>query len=87
MDSEPKKARKSRAKTPVESAIQEPDRLLTNGPPTPVIVRHADNNPDDPPARLFFKSIFNTQDIMHAPVEKAIWMFDKILTGERLFTM
>ncbi|MEK7181174.1 MAG: hypothetical protein AAB738_02455, partial [Patescibacteria group bacterium] len=78
MDSELKKVRKSRAKTPVEPAIQEPDRLLTNGPPPPVIVRHTDNNPDDPPPRLFSKSTFNTHDIMHAPVEKTIQMLDKI---------
>lgn len=34
-----------------------------------------------------FKGTFNTHDIMHAPVEKTIRMLEKIIAGERLFTM
>lgn len=43
--------------------------------------------PDGLPKKYFFKSTFNTHDIMHSPVEKTINMIDKILSGERLFTM
>jgi hypothetical protein len=43
--------------------------------------------PDGLPKKYFFKSTFNTHDIMHSPVEKTIHMIDKILSGERLFTM
>lgn len=43
--------------------------------------------PDGLPKKYFFKSTFNTHDIMHSPVEKTISMIDKILSGERLFTM
>lgn len=43
--------------------------------------------PDGLPKKYFFKSTFNTHDIMHSPVEKTILMIDKILSGERLFTM
>lgn len=43
--------------------------------------------PDGLPRKYFFKSTFNTHDIMHSPVEKTINMIDKILSGERLFTM
>lgn len=34
-----------------------------------------------------YKGTFNTHDIMHAPVEKTIRMLEKIISGERLFTM
>jgi len=34
-----------------------------------------------------FKGTFNTHDIMHSPVEKTIRMLEKIISGERLFTM
>jgi len=34
-----------------------------------------------------FKGTFNTHDIMHSPVEKTIRMLEKIIAGERLFTM
>ena len=34
-----------------------------------------------------FKGTFNTHDIMHAPVEKTVKMLEKIISGERLFTM
>jgi hypothetical protein len=37
--------------------------------------------------KYFLKSTFNTHDIMHSPVEKTLKMLDKILAGERLFTM
>ena len=53
----------------------------------PVIVKHDDDVPEGLPRKYFLKSTFNTQDIMHAPVEKTLKMLDKILTGERLFTM
>ncbi len=43
--------------------------------------------PDGLPKKYFIKSTFNTHDIMHSPVEKTISMLDKILSGERLFTM
>lgn len=43
--------------------------------------------PDGLPKKYFIKSTFNTHDIMHSPVEKTINMLDKILSGERLFTM
>jgi hypothetical protein len=33
------------------------------------------------------RSTFNTADIMHSPVEKTIRMLDKIIKGERFFTM
>jgi hypothetical protein len=33
------------------------------------------------------KGTFNTHDIMHSPVEKTIRMLEKIIAGERLFTM
>jgi len=33
------------------------------------------------------KGTFNTHDLMHAPVEKTIKMLEKIIAGERLFTM
>ena len=53
----------------------------------PIVVKHVGPPPDEPPKRSFSKSTFNTHDIMHAPVEKTIQMLDKILAGERLFTM
>lgn len=37
--------------------------------------------------REVVRSTFNTADIMHAPVEKTIKMLEKIISGERLFTM
>jgi len=33
------------------------------------------------------KSTFNTHDLMHAPVEKTLKMLEKIISGERYFTM
>lgn len=33
------------------------------------------------------RSTFNMADIMHSPVEKTIWMLQKIINGERFFTM
>lgn len=38
-------------------------------------------------SRDAIRHTFNTSDIMHSPVEKAIWMLEKIIKGERLFTM
>ena len=37
--------------------------------------------------REVVRSTFNTADIMHAPVEKTLKMLEKIIKGERLFTM
>ena len=72
----------------VRAAIQPLDKLLANGPPIPpVVVKHTNESFEGPPRKSIFKSTFNTHDIMHAPVEKTIQMLDKILAGERLFTM
>lgn len=38
-------------------------------------------------SREVVRSTFNTADIMHAPVEKTLKMLEKIIKGERLFTM
>ena len=43
--------------------------------------------PDGLAKKYYIKSTFNTSDIMHSPVEKTIRMLDKILAGEKLFTM
>lgn len=43
--------------------------------------------PDGLARKYWLKSTFNTHDIMHSPVEKTVRMLDKILSGERLFTM
>jgi hypothetical protein len=51
------------------------------------IVRQDQEVPEGLPRKYFLKSTFNTHDIMHAPVEKTVKMLDKILAGERLFTM
>jgi hypothetical protein len=37
--------------------------------------------------REVVRSTFNTADIMHSPVEKTLKMLEKIIKGERLFTM
>jgi len=37
--------------------------------------------------REVVRMTFNTSDIMHAPVEKTLRMLEKIINGERLFTM
>lgn len=37
--------------------------------------------------REVIRSTFNTADLMHAPVEKTVKMLEKIIKGERLFTM
>lgn len=37
--------------------------------------------------REVVRSTFNTADLMHAPVEKTVKMLEKIIKGERLFTM
>ena len=46
-----------------------------------------DEVPEGLPKKYSIKSTFNTHDIMHSPVEKTLKILDKILTGERLFTM
>lgn len=71
-----KKVAKASSKT-----LQEPPALK------PIHVKHQDIVPEGLPRKYFLKSTFNTQDIMHAPVEKTLKMLDKILAGERLFTM
>ena len=38
-------------------------------------------------SREVVRTTFNTSDLMHAPVEKSIRMLEKILKGERMFTM
>jgi hypothetical protein len=37
--------------------------------------------------REVVRTTFNTTDIMHAPVEKTLKILEKIISGERLFTM
>ncbi len=37
--------------------------------------------------REVIRSTFNTADLMHSPVEKTVKMLEKIIKGERLFTM
>ena len=37
--------------------------------------------------REVVRNTFNTADIMHSPVEKTLRMLEKIIKGERLFTM
>ncbi len=37
--------------------------------------------------REVVRGTFNTADIMHAPVEKTLKILEKIISGERLFTM
>ena len=37
--------------------------------------------------REVVRSTLNTADLMHSPVEKTIKMLEKIINGERLFTM
>ena len=71
---------KKAAKTPAKS-LQEPPDIK------PIHVKHEDIVPEGLPKKYFLKSTFNTQDIMHAPVEKTLKMLDKILAGERLITM
>ena len=38
-------------------------------------------------SREVVRSTFNTADLMHSPVEKTLKMLEKIIKGERLFTM
>ncbi|MFQ6008376.1 MAG: hypothetical protein ACE5K8_05415, partial [Candidatus Zixiibacteriota bacterium] len=37
--------------------------------------------------REVVRTTFNTADIMHSPVEKTIQILEKIIKGERFFTM
>ncbi len=37
--------------------------------------------------REVVRTTFNTADLMHAPVEKTVRMLEKIIKGERFFTM
>jgi len=37
--------------------------------------------------REVVRNTFNTNDLMHSPAEKTIKMLEKIISGERLFTM
>jgi hypothetical protein len=65
----------------------EPAPTANGGEVKPVVVKHSIVVPEGLPKKYFLKSTFNTHDIMHAPVEKTLKMLDKILAGERLFTM
>ncbi|MEW5795354.1 MAG: hypothetical protein AB1772_03240 [Candidatus Zixiibacteriota bacterium] len=38
-------------------------------------------------SREVVRSTFNTADIMHSPVEKTLKILEKIIRGERMFTM
>ena len=62
------------SKSPRKSDLKEPK------PETPEV-------PEGLAKKYFAKSTFNTQDIMRSLVEKTLKMLDKILSGERLFTM
>ncbi len=42
---------------------------------------------DNEAPREVVRSTFNTSDIMHSPVEKTIRILEKIINGERFFTM
>ena len=37
--------------------------------------------------REVIRTTFNTTDLMHSPVEKTLRMLEKIISGERFFTM
>jgi hypothetical protein len=53
-----------------------------------IVVKHVSTEvPEGLPKKFLSKSTFNTHDIMHSPAEKTLKMIDKILSGERLFTM
>jgi len=99
--SDPKRS-KSNSKVAVSKAVNQsshPSKTVSKGikAPESVLKRAAMIDPgvaenaasasEEPVRRSIFKSTFNTHDIMHAPVEKTIQMLDKILAGERLFTM
>lgn len=73
---------KSRAKAGAArkaSRVEEPAKIAVKHEPVEV--------PEGLPAKFLSKSTFNTYDIMHSPVEKTLAMIDKILSGERFFTM
>ena len=56
--------------------------------PAKIVVKHGPVEvPEGLPVKFLSKSTFNTYDIMHSPVEKTLAMIDKILSGERFFTM
>ncbi len=63
-----------------EPAKNDPEKI------EPVNVNHG-HALDGLPRKTLFKGTLNTHDLMHAPVEKTLQMLDKILSGERLFTM
>ncbi|MEW5993574.1 MAG: hypothetical protein AB1744_04170 [Candidatus Zixiibacteriota bacterium] len=42
---------------------------------------------DNEAPREVVRTTFNTSDIMHSPVEKTIRILEKIIRGERFFTM
>lgn len=81
------------AKVTIKSAAKDKPAKAAAKPVAKVTLNAAPNGkkpqeiPDGLPKKYFFKSTFNTHDIMHSPVEKTIGMLDKILSGERLFTM
>jgi hypothetical protein len=69
------------------TATAAPTKITNPAELEPIVVRHQQEVPEGLPRKYFLKSTFNTHDIMHAPVEKTLKMLDKILAGERLFTM
>lgn len=74
------------AKTPGKPPAKPTVKVTMSAAPAPKGKKPTEI-PDGLPKKYFFKSTFNTHDIMHSPVEKTINMIDKILSGERLFTM
>jgi hypothetical protein len=81
------KAKKARAKMSGSVAKRRAGKMAKQ-PVEQIVVQHKPLEvPEGLPRKYLLKSTFNTHDIMHSPVEKTLKMIDKILTGERLFTM
>ena len=72
---------------PVKPSGKPPVVKVTMSTSAPPQEKKPTEIPEGLPKKYFIKSTFNTHDIMHSPVEKTINMIDKILSGERLFTM
>lgn len=81
------KGTKATRKANVKSAKAKTRPTVKVSTVAPVVIRESKEPPEGLPKKYFLKSTFNTQDIMHSPVEKTLKMLDKILQGERLFTM
>lgn len=83
-----KGARMSDRKNSTKSNAKDTRIQVKMAPAVGVSIAHsAKEPPEGLPPKYLKKSTFNTHDIMHSPVEKTLKMLDKILTGERLFTM